>query len=186
MMSIIEPEDDILARVSARVGDAAPAKSATSQPPEDLAQPSRVWTLPGIAGATRVSTNFGEVPAHLIRVRDKLRTREGRYLPVLRIEEYKLDEEFLRLRPEARPVLIGPHASGGLKRSGNVILSPAQLVASPSDSGDTSGVRADELSRQRVTVDSSLGRLSYFVFDLGEPTVLRCEGLWVHSAYDYV
>ncbi len=178
-MSIVETECDMLARVAARVGDAVPD---TPQRPAPAKRAT--WSLPGIAGATRVSTNFGEVPAHLIRARDQLRTREGRYLPVLRIEEYKLDEEFLRLRPEARPVSIGAQDSGGLVRSGKVVLSPAQLVSARSDTGPQNGVRADALSRQRVAVDSSLGRLSYFVFDLGEPVQIRCEGLWVHSASD--
>mgnify|MGYP001829256044 CR=1 FL=1 len=185
-MSMIECEEDILARVSARVGEPVKSHGPAASRVPNPAPGTGVWTLPGIAGPTRVATNFGDVPAHLVRVRDMLRTQEGRYLQVIRIDEYKLDEEFLMQRPEARPVSIGVCGAGGNPRGGAVLLSPAQLVSTRLDLENPMGTRADKLSRQRVSVDSSLGRLSYFVFDLGEPALIRCGGVWVRSACDYM
>ena len=183
-MSALELEDTLLARVAARVGEPAPNPDEDGTAERARKSAQGTWTLPGIASQTRVSTNFGEVPAHLIRVRDKLRTREGRYLPVLRIEEYKLDDEFLKLRPEARPVSLSAPAGTRSERRERIILSPAQPVAAPSDSDRNQCARADTMSRERVAIDRSLGRISYFVFDLGEPEMIRCEGVWVRSASD--
>ena len=103
-MSGLDQDFRILERVSSAVGD-APAPQTNPVDGGQGAQKKR-WSIPGIYSGTRISTSFGEVPAHLIRVRDQLRTRDGDYVRVLRIDEYKLDADFL-----ARRVTINDDAS---------------------------------------------------------------------------
>ncbi len=176
-----EAEDDLLARVSARVGQ-PPQRAAEASPAALQArsptQPRQAWAYPGILGVTHISTNFGEVPAHLIRARDRLRTRGGGYLPVLRIDEYKLDDNFLQHQPDAKPVIIKAGAFGAGAPSRDACFSPGQTILKP-----VSGVRHDlvearEVSNLQYDLDRTMGMLSYFVFHLSEPALIRCDGVW--------
>ena len=182
-MSGIEPDDNILARVCARVGDessatrAASAESRRRRP--DTHSLRQTWGYPGILGPTHVSTNFGEVPAHLIRVRDRLRTKTGGYLPVLRIDEYKLDEGFLAHQPDAKPIVIKACTFGPGAPARDAYFSPGQTILKPS-----SGVRhelmcAGDVSSLQYALDRSVGILSYFVFHLPDEALIRCEGIWI-------
>ena len=142
------------------------------------------WSLPGILGQTRVATNFGHVPAHLIRVRDYLKTRDGKFLPVLRISEYKLDEEFLTLRPDARPVTIPKDAIQRRFPTHDIHMSPGQKISVASDSAQERLLHAAELSGSRKAFDRSLGMIAYFEFILPETTQICCEGVWTVAGTD--
>ena len=122
-MSGLETDFKILERVSTVVAD-APAPHSHSQE-NDKTSPRKKWGLPGIYSGTRVSTSFGEVPAHLIRVRDQLRTRDGDYQRVVRIDEYKLDAEFLSDHPEARPIRFSGKRGDS---AASVFVSPGQRI----------------------------------------------------------
>lgn len=187
MSSSFETDLDLLLRVSDRVGDvaptapAAPARPATARKAEAPAAAIRQrWNLPGILGDTRISTNFGEVPAHLIRERDRLRTRDHGFLAVQRIEEYKIDAEFIAHRPDAAPITLPK----GCIRSGlpkqNVYLSPAQKVVKLSTGVQARGIEARDLSKQYYAYDRSMAGLSYFIFHLGQPALIRSEGIWIN------
>ena len=174
-----EADDDLLARVSARVGEppARPARFA-ARPVRSATAPRQAWSYPGILGLTHVSTNFGEVPAHLIRARDRLRTRGGGYLQVLRIDEYKLDDNFLQHQPDAKPIIVKAGALGAGSPSRDAYFSPGQMILKP-----VSGVRhelleAREVSATQYDLDRTMGMLSYFVFHLEEPALIRCDGVW--------
>lgn len=180
-MSKNETADAVLQRVLDHVGDVDPTQEALND--DDFSEPEErtEWNIAGIAGPTRLSTDFGEVPAHLVRVRDKIRSRDGRYLPVIRISEYKLEQAFLDRHPDAQPVVIRPHSLGNQSPVNTIQLSPAQRVVMPTDWSKKNFVRADSLSSMRASHDVSTGMVSYYSFDVGEPTVLQCEGLWVES-----
>ena len=87
-----ESEWALVERVLKRA--AVPPRKGATPSPQKAGSPaaSGTWKLPGILSDTRITTNFGEVPAHLVRTRDRLKVRDGRYLPVLRIPSLKLDE----------------------------------------------------------------------------------------------
>lgn len=175
-MSGLEQDFNILERVSTAVAD-APAPH--SNPNSSGKSPVRKrWSLPGIYSGTRVSTSFGEVPAHLIRVRDQLRTRDGTFLRVVRIDEYKLDAEFLADHPEARPVRFTGKPKQRAAGS-NVFLSPGQRVLAKSASGQEVMRRACDFSDQPGVVPVTPGPFSYFVFHLGKAALVRSEGMWV-------
>ena len=173
-MSGLEQDFKILERVSTVVSDEPAPRSRNGE--AQGTEPRRRWSIPGIYSGTRVSTSFGEVPAHLIRVRDQLRTRDGAYLRVLRIDEYKLDAEFLADHPEARPIKFrGSHKSKG----SDVFLSPGQRVLARSNSGQETLKLASDLSSQPGVVPEIAGPFSYFVFHLGKAALVRAEGMWV-------
>lgn len=140
------------------------------------------WRLQGILAQTSVTTNFGKVPAQLIRVGDRVRTRNGRYMPVMDIHEYKLDLEYVERHAEALPVLIPTGAIDGRHPTQDVLLSPEQLVTCDGKHALPDMIRARDIPRSRRTVDPTLGLVAYFKFELEEPTEIYCEGIWVKSA----
>ncbi|MEM7075091.1 MAG: Hint domain-containing protein [Pseudomonadota bacterium] len=180
-MSREKTADEVLQSVMDSLDNSQDELDQPSRPSAPEEREAAEWTVAGIEGSTRVSTDFGEVPAHLVRVRDKLRSKDGRFLRVIRISEYKLDQRFLDLYPDARPVVIRPQALGRRFPMNTVQLSPAQRVAVPSDWSNRDCERADKLSSARASVDQTLGQVTYYSFDLGEPTMVQCEGLWVES-----
>jgi hypothetical protein len=145
---------------------------------------SQFWRVPGIVGSTRVLTNFGHVPAHLVRVRDMLRTRDGGFLPVLRIGVYKLDEEFLARHPDAAPVIIRKRSLSPQTPKLDVILSPAQMVGTGGGQICDGVIPAAELSRQRGGINGTMGMLAYFQFHLPRRVQINCEGVWVSVEAD--
>ncbi|MEM9843623.1 MAG: Hint domain-containing protein [Pseudomonadota bacterium] len=176
-----DQDDVVLQRLLTRVEQGLSKRDETQprvKPPE---QPKYTWQLPGLAGNTRLSTDFGEVPASLIRTRDKVRCVDGRYLRVLRIQEYKLDQEFFDLHPHAKPVVIRKHSLGRQLPADTIEVSPAQHLVLPTDWNKRKTVRADATSTMRSECDRSTGMISYFSFDVGEATLLQGEGLWFSS-----
>ncbi|MEM0947787.1 MAG: Hint domain-containing protein [Pseudomonadota bacterium] len=177
----METEDDLLARVSARVGE-PPKRAARLETPGPVrakTEPRQAWAYPGILGLTHVSTNFGEVPAHLVRPRDRLRTRGGGYLQVLRIDEYKLDDTFLEHQPDAKPIVIRKDAFGPACPTRDAYFSPGQMIMKPASGVRHELLEAREASALQYDLDRTMGMLSYFVFHLAEPALIRCDGVWV-------
>ena len=147
-----------------------------------LPDDEREWWLPGICGQTRVTTNFGQVPAQLLRVGDRVRTRSGHYLAIKKIRVTKLDCQFIEQRPDARPVLI---PRGCLKQnlpSQDILLSPAQTVTFFATHTASKAIRAKDLARSSQAVDKTLGMVAYYELHLAAEDDVCCEGVWVKSA----
>ena len=175
-MSGLEQDFRILERVSTAVADDPAPRSSNST--EEPVKTRTRWNLPGIYSGTRLSTSFGEVPAHLIRVRDQLRTKDGKFLRVLRIDEYKLDADFLSDHPEARPVRFASKAHGKAKGA-DIFLSPGQRVLARGASGQEVLKLASEFTAQPGALPDTAGPFSYFIFHLGKAALVRAEGMWV-------
>ena len=109
-------------------------------------------------------------------MRDQLRTRDGDYVRVLRIDEYKLDADFLADHPEARPIRF---ASKRTTPAGAVYLSPGQRVLARSASGQEVLKMAVDFTDQPGAIPDVPGPFSYFVFHLGKPALVRAEGMWI-------
>lgn len=139
------------------------------------------WKLAGILGPTRVTTDFGNVPAHLVRVGDRLRTRSGAYARVDTITEIKLDEDFIVRHPEARPVRIRKNSLKMGTPIQDVCLSPAQMVGMSWDSSTRREIAAANVCSERLGIDRSLGMVAYYQFHLAAPALIHCEGIWVMS-----
>lgn len=149
--------------------------------PERDRSPPQIWPLPSLSGRLRLSTDFGEVPAQLIRVRDRLYCADGRYRPVLRIQAFKFDRAFLDRHPQARPVVIRKNALGDNLPATEVVLSPAQRLLLPSDRSQRTTVSADTFAPPRGSGDPFTGSVTYYAFDVGEATLLQGERIWLAS-----
>ncbi|MEM8629613.1 MAG: Hint domain-containing protein [Pseudomonadota bacterium] len=183
-MSNSETDSSVLARVSQAVSDPSESRIVRRQRPfASQATPATprkpAWTLPGVLSVTHMSTSFGEVPAHLVRVRDRLRTRDGTFLPVLRIDEYKLDEEFLSFHPDARPVLVRQGSLGANVPVRDAWFSPRQTILSPKTQTGMRLVDAGDIAEAPHQLIQPAGGLSYFVFHLGQAALVKSEGIWV-------
>ena len=177
---------ELLGRVISRAS--VPAREPANRPPttpDDHPKPphgdGRKWELPGISGATHVTTNFGKVPAQLVRVGDHLKSRSGHYRPVLHIRETKLDSDFFVRHPEAKPVLVKRGSVGNGCPAQDVLLSPAQAVTVSAIAASPIATQARELSQSFQSVDKTLGMVAYYEFELDCPDDICCEGLWVKS-----
>lgn len=140
------------------------------------------WWLPGICGQTRVTTNFGQVPAQLLRVGDRVRTRSWRYLAIKHIRVTKLDCQFVERRPDAKPVLIPRGCLDQNLPVQDVLLSPAQTVTVCSRLTTPKVTRAKDLSQSSQAVDKTLGMIVYYELQLEAEEDVCCEGIWVKSA----
>ena len=178
---------DLLERVMSRVPNSAVNREQKSAAPavgivETAEEQDPKWRLHGILGETRITTNFGKVPAHLVRTGDRMRTRSGRYVPVKNIQEYKLDRDYVERHPEALPVTIKQGSIDGKHPTQDVLLSPEQLVTLDGKHAKPEFVHAREIPRVRRSLDPELGFVAYYKFVLEEPGELFCEGIWVKSS----
>jgi hypothetical protein len=173
-------EGDLLSRVLTQTTEAPVSVVASARPAP--VQDRSAWTHPGILGSTRVMTSFGHVPAHLVRVGDTLRTREGGFERVQRITDLKLDEDFLARYPEAAPVIIRRNTLAPGTPHLDVGFSAAQKVSVGPNRFEDRLVTAGTLSRARGGIDKSLGMMVYIQLHLARDAQINCDGVWVAAA----
>ena len=174
-------DGDLLTRVLAQTTRGATTGAAA---PVQVAEAPASWALPGLLGSTRVATSFGHVPAHLVRVGDTLRTREGGFVRVQRISDLRIDADFLARRPDAAPVIIRRNGLRTGMPHQDVALSPGQMVSVGPNRFEDRLVRADTLSRERGGIDRSLGMMVYIRLHIAERAQISCDGLWVVAEAD--
>lgn len=135
--------------------------------------------ITGIEAKTRVETTFGAVPAHLVRVNDTVRTSDGAYRKVTRIDVLKFDRHFLEAYPDALPILVGADAiRPGLPRH-DIVLAPDQALTSGFGAVLSQPVTArDLLHRPRVRRVRS-DQVAYYRFEVGADTAIMTEKTWV-------
>lgn len=135
--------------------------------------------ITGIEAKTRVVTSFGAVPAHLIRVNDTVRTSDGAYRKVTRIDVLQFDRHFLEAYPDALPILVGANAiRPGLPRQ-DIVLAPDQELTSGFGAVMSKPMKARELlHRPRVRRVRS-DQVAYYRFEVGADTAIMTEKAWV-------
>lgn len=178
-MERFDDDGDLLMRVLEQAAVADPAPDAPRAEAPNARKAGSGWSLPGILGSTRVMTSFGHVPAHLVRVGDTVRTQDGGFERVVRISDLKIDEDFIARHPEAAPVVI---RRNGLDRGAphqDVAFSPGQVVSIGPNRFEAKTVPAAELSRERGSIDKTLGMLVYVRLHLGRAANINCDGVWV-------
>ncbi len=126
----------------------------------------------------RLTTARGAVPAHALRDGDRLRTSSGDFAEITWIDRLELDTGFLRSVPSLKPVFLGAGDLGDAPNR-NVILSPEQLVWTPS-AGDGGGFRrAAELTRHPDLYRHRDIAVTYFSILCDTPVVVEAEGLLI-------
>lgn len=150
--------------------------AAIGEGAEQAAKPPKAkWTVPGFGPMTRISTSFGEIPAQTLRVGDTVRTREHGFQRVTWLDRIVLDEGFLQVHPEARPVTIGANAFGSANPTETVTVSPHQKFRV----GSEPLRRAREvLQNPRVTIPPET-LFTFTIFHCDEPCEIRAAGLWL-------
>ncbi len=141
---------------------------------------STYWTTPGFGPMTRISTNFGAVPAQALRVRDMVRTDSGAYLPIVWLDRILLSEGFMSRHPEAMPVEMQAGAFGQGLPAQSIQLSPGQGLCPGADPSLMPNQEARELLDRPGTSRRPESIFTYTLFHLGQPAHVHCEGLWVH------
>jgi hypothetical protein len=131
--------------------------------------------LVGLESRTRVTTAFGDVPAHLLRVNDALRTADGRFLKIRKIDVLQFDADLLRRTVEAYPIRVGAGALRTGVPARDIYLAPEQALLAASGSFDSKVVTARELlSRPRV-MREPVEQVAYFRLDLGGAASILAE-----------
>lgn len=173
MLTNINLDDSILHSVMAAV--------STSQP-EDI-RPKKEnrsvdWNLSGFGAKARVGTTFGDLPIEALRLRDTLRTVDGRVARVQWIDQIHLDERFVSDHSSARPIGISAGAFSAGKPMREMVVSPAQIVC-PDAYAPSRFFQAKDLSSHYNAHRLPSAGLTYFRFHCGEPVVVQVEGVWV-------
>lgn len=155
-----------------------PVEDQTPNDPERVANPDR-WPLTGFAPMTRISTSFGEVHAIALRKGDLVKTRDGRFKPIVWLNRVLLEERFLAEKPDSNPIRVQAGALGPACPRNDIMVSPRQIICpTPKTSLSAPREAADLTSRPGVLRQRESG-LSYTMFHLGEPADVHCEGVFV-------
>ena len=137
-----------------------------------------VWDIPGFGPETRISTNFGEVPAKLLHERDRVRTANGTFKQIKWMRRIGLDADFMSKYPQAHPIVIQANAFGQGVPERDVIVSPHQKVQLRGLKPDESARLVADLEGRAKIMRKPVSTISYTLFHLGEAQLVRTEGLW--------
>ena len=137
-----------------------------------------VWDIPGFGPETRISTNFGEVPAKLLHERDRIRTANGTFKQIKWMRRVGLDKDFMSKYPQAHPVVIQANAFGQGVPERDVVVSPHQKVQLRGLKPDESARNVADLEGRAKIMRKPVSTISYTLFHFGEPQLVRTEGLW--------
>lgn len=149
-------------------------------PLESAAATSFARNIPGFGPLTPVETDFGHVPAQALRLRDRVRLRSGRYLPITRIDRLLLDENFLVRNHEAQPVLVTPGRLGHGLPASPILLAPGQKLAS-GQALSASLVTAHDLLQAGMAYRRPETFLTYVVFGFDTLEDVCAGGLWLRT-----
>lgn len=150
-----------------------------------VAQPAR-WKLPGFGPLAPIETDFGNFPAQTLRVRDRVRTRNGMFAQIVWLDRLVLNEDFMHRHPEAQPVLIRAGAIGLGMPKQDVLVSPGQMICL----GGGYGPRTNKLASELVGGGKAIRRpepmFTYTLFHCGTPVEVHVDGVWMHVDPDFV
>lgn len=157
----------------------AQLQSAIEADEEPAVETDVPWSLPGFGPGARVATGFGPVPVEVLRLRDPVKTRDGRFLPVKHIDTIRLDRRFLLTHPDAQPVEIPKHGLAQNIPNRDVLMSGAQKIRLPGHLDQSVGKVAKDCAGLGRVQRKYQGYFNYHIFHCGEPCVVSIDGLWV-------
>ncbi|WP_439154624.1 Hint domain-containing protein [Yoonia sp.] len=137
------------------------------------------WSLPGFGAGARVSTGFGTVPVEALRIRDPVKTRDGRFLVVKHVDTIRLDRRFLLNHPDAQPIEIPKNALALNVPNQTILVSGRQRFFLPGRYDQTPGTMAFDFVGIGRVQRKFHGYFTYYVFHCGEPCMASIDGLWV-------
>lgn len=167
--------DDLLQRIAEKCSSQAVSAKVRPVETEQLS-----WSLPGFGAGARVSTSFGHVPVEALRLRDEIRTSEGRFLRVQYIDTVRLDRRFLLTHADAHPIEIHKNGLGPSIPNRTILVSGCQKIRSPKRFDQMSGRMAKNYVGQNNVTHKFHGYFTYYVFHCGQPCIASVDGLWVN------
>lgn len=135
--------------------------------------------IEGVEGRTRITTAHGEIPARLLRPNDRVKTRDGRFLPVLGVNEIRMDPDFVFYHPDARPIRISAGAFGKSRPWEDIYLAPDQVVGGGLSQAESFFCRARDLLDHPMVIRARDADLSYYQIELGTQAAIQCEKVWL-------
>ncbi len=178
-MSPLIPIDQPVERPATRaLSSRAAPQTPEGAGPERL--PRKGMKFVGIEARTRLTTSFGDVPAHLLRVHDTLRTVDRKYVKIRKIDVLKLDRDFLSLHADAMPVRIpaGAIAAGIPQR--DIFLAPDQAITVGSGSFDTRTIDSRTMLSRPKVVRELCEQVSYYRLILDTEATVYAEKALLH------
>jgi len=185
-VSLNESESALLQRIAAQVVQpAARAPIDVAEPEIDLdvvEQPSveKLWDFAGFGPKSRILTSFGYVPMEALRRRDPIKTFDGRFLEVEKVDEIRLDRRYLIDHPEAQPIRLPKNSVGGVAPNTDLYVSGAQKLRSTDRTGET--VTAEDMIGRAGIMRKSHGYFTYYRFHCGQACTVQIDGLWCEIA----
>ena len=143
--------------------------------PEDEDGCAAAVELTGIESRTRITTAFGEVPAHLLRVNDTVRAADGRFHKIRRIDVIRFEAASLRSLPEAYPVRIQAGALRPGVPARDIYLAPQQDLVIMTGGVGSKTVKAQDLLPKPRVMREPMDQVAYFRLDLGGPASVMAE-----------
>lgn len=135
--------------------------------------------ITGLEAKTRVTTTFGDVPAHLVRVNDTVRTADGTYRKVTKVDVIQFDREFLDAYPDALPILIGADAiRPGVPRQ-DIVVAPGTQITSGFGTVIDGPLKARDLLHRPRVRRLRCDHVAYYRFDVGAETSIMTEKTWL-------
>lgn len=138
--------------------------------------------LMGFGPMTPIACSFGNVPAHVLRERDRIRTQSGEFLEIKWIDRLVLNSEFLKFHPRAYPILLRAGALGAGLPKTDIMLAPFQTINPPAHLPSRNLLRAIDLLDRPSVFRQAEQMITYTRFHCGEPTSVSVEGLWMNVA----
>jgi hypothetical protein len=135
----------------------------------------------GLAPMSRVTTNFGEVYAHVLRQGDCVRTVSGQFQRIVQVDRLRLDEEFLRRYPEAQPICIRKGAFGPNLPKEDLIVAPFQKLRVGPAKSDAPVVFAQQLLGRPFVHRVQESQITYTNVILDGESQILCEGVAVDT-----
>lgn len=135
----------------------------------------------GLAPMSRVTTNFGEVYAHVLRQGDCVRTVSGDFARIVQIDRLRLDEEFLRRYPEAQPICIRKGAFGPNLPKVDMVVAPFQKLRVGPALSNAPVVFAQELLGRPFVHRVTETQITYTNVILDGDSQILCEGVAVDT-----
>jgi hypothetical protein len=138
--------------------------------------------ISGLGPMTRVTTAFGQVYAQTLRERDRVRTRNGEFVTITKVDRITLDADYLHYHPAAQPILV---RAGSLARgipAADILLAPHQRFDAAQKLAYGGVDKAIDALRRPHVCRKTENMITYTTIYCEKPTTVCCEGVWVETA----
>ena len=138
-----------------------------------------VKRITGFGPMARITTSFGEVHAHVLREGDMVRTSNGQFEKITKINRIRLDEEFLKRYPSVLPVKIRQGSLGPGFPAQDVQIAPYQELHMGPPRTTSPLVFAAKLLERPFVGRATENQITYTTFSVGRAVSVFCEGMLV-------